>query len=238
LRGIRFVQVPTTLLAQVDSSVGGKTGVNTPRGKNLVGAFHQPALVVADPDTLKTLSDRQYRAGLAEVVKYGVIMSSRLFASLERRSADIVARDSRCMTDIVASCCSLKAEVVGADETESGLRRTLNFGHTIGHAVEKVSGYRKFLHGEAVSMGMVAAMKLSARLGACEWVDVERVEALLKSFGLPTVVPEKLDIAEITAAVGFDKKLAGAKVRFILAEGVGRCRQEALAPRTIARALV
>ncbi len=237
LRGIRLVQVPTTLLAQVDSSVGGKTGVNTRRGKNLVGAFHQPALVVADPETFATLSDRQYRAGLAEVVKYGVIASPSLFSLLERCSSEVMERDSRCMTEIVARCCRLKAGVVAEDETELGLRRILNFGHTFGHAIEKVTGYRRFLHGEAVAMGMAAAMRLSARLGACERADVDRVGALLERLGLPTDVPNSVDPAAIAAALDFDKKVAGGKVRFILAEGVGRCRQEALSPRAIARVL-
>ena len=237
LRGVRFVQVPTTLLAQVDSSVGGKTGVNTRHGKNLVGVFHQPCLVVADPDTLVTLSARQYRAGLAEVVKYGVIASRGLFALLERRRSEVIERDGGIMTEIVARCCRLKAGIVAEDETEAGLRRVLNFGHTIGHAIEKVTGYRRFLHGEAVALGMVAAAKVSERLGACEPTDVERLESLIEGYGLPSRIPSGVDASEIASAIGFDKKVAGSKVRFILAEGIGRCRQEALSPRTIARVL-
>ncbi len=161
LRGIPFVQIPTTLLAQVDSSVGGKTGVNLRSGKNLVGAFYQPRLVLCDLDTLKTLPEREFRAGLAEVIKYGIIYDARLFADLERDLPRILKRDQKTLAPIIARCCEIKADVVSQDETESGLRAILNFGHTIGHAIENSFGYGKFLHGEAISIGQVAAAKLS-----------------------------------------------------------------------------
>src|SRR6185436_15778596 len=161
LRGIPFVQVPTTLLAQVDSSVGGKVGVNLKAGKNLVGAFHQPRLVVCDLQTLRTLPSREFRAGLAEVIKYGVIYDAALFESLEQHMAKVLKQEPTALARIVARCCQIKAEVVSQDETESGLRAILNFGHTIGHAIEAISGYGKFLHGEAISIGQVAAARIS-----------------------------------------------------------------------------
>ncbi len=237
LRGIRFVQVPTTLLAQVDSSVGGKTGVNTAHGKNLIGAFHQPSLVVADTAVLSTLPDREYRAGLAEVVKKGVIMSKPLFNLLDRNSVAVGARDAGLMTEVVARCCKLKAHVVAKDETDAGLRATLNFGHTFGHAVEKVSKYRRFLHGEAVAMGMVAAARLSLERGLCSEGDVERLISLLKRLGLQTAIPADLDRKALVDAIAFDKKAAGGEVRFILTKGIGSCCEEKLAPRAALRAL-
>jgi 3-dehydroquinate synthase len=164
LRGVSFVQVPTTLLAQVDSSVGGKTGVNLKAGKNLVGAFYQPRLVLCDLDTLRTLPEREFRAGLAEVVKYGIIYDAKLFAQLERDLPKILKRHTKTLSEIIARCCEIKAEVVAQDETEIGLRAILNFGHTIGHAIENSSGYGKFLHGEAISIGQVAVAKLSRKI--------------------------------------------------------------------------
>ena len=162
LRGIAFVQVPTTLLAQVDSSVGGKVGVNLKAGKNLVGAFYQPRLVACDLDTLKTLPEREFRAGLAEVIKYGIIYDAKLFAQLERDLPKLLKREPKMLAAVVARCCEIKAEVVGQDETEGGLRAILNFGHTIGHAIEAISGYGKFLHGEAIAIGQVAVAKISS----------------------------------------------------------------------------
>src|SRR5690242_13500228 len=161
LRGIPFVQVPTTLLAQVDSSVGGKTGVNLKAGKNLVGAFYQPQLVLCDLDVLNALPNREYNSGLAEVIKYGIICDAILFAQLERNLPKLLQRDASTLRTVVARCCEIKADVVGQDETEGGLRAILNFGHTIGHAIENSSGYGKFLHGEAISIGQVAAARLS-----------------------------------------------------------------------------
>jgi len=156
--------VPTTLLAQVDSSVGGKTGVNLKAGKNLVGAFYQPKLVLCDLDALKTLPDREFRAGLAEVIKYGIIYDAKLFAQLERDLPKLLLRQPKSLTTVIARCCEIKAEVVGQDETEGGLRAILNFGHTIGHAIENSSGYGKFLHGEAIAIGQVAAANLSKQI--------------------------------------------------------------------------
>src|SRR5579862_2236258 len=163
LRGIPFIQVPTTLLAQVDSSVGGKVGVNLKAGKNLVGAFHQPRLVLCDLDTLSSLPAREFRSGLAEVIKYGIICDARLFAHLEHDLPKLLKRDPDTLTEVIARCCEIKADVVGQDETETGLRAILNFGHTIGHAIENISGYGKYLHGEAISIGQVAAAKLSSQ---------------------------------------------------------------------------
>ena len=164
LRGIPFVQVPTTLLAQVDSSVGGKTGVNLKSGKNLAGAFYQPQLVLCDLDALKALPEREYVSGLAEVIKYGIIYDAILFAQLERNLPKLLQRDTAVLADVVARCCEIKADVVGQDETEGGLRAILNFGHTIGHAIENSSGYGKYLHGEAIAIGQVAAAKLSQKI--------------------------------------------------------------------------
>ena len=223
LRGIPFVQVPTTLLAQVDSSVGGKTGVNLRAGKNLVGAFYQPRLVLCDLETLKTLPDREFRAGLAEAIKYGIIFDAKLFAQLERDLPEILKRDSKTLSKIIARCCEIKAKVVGQDETESGLRAILNFGHTIGHAIENSSGYGKFLHGEAISIGQVAAAKLSRKILGLPQRDVERIENLFQSAGLPTEI--KLNSAQrkkIFAAMSLDKKVSGGEIKFVLAKKIGK----------------
>jgi len=184
LRGIRVAMLPTTLLAQVDASVGGKTGVNRRQGKNLVGAFHQPSLVLADTLTLATLPAREYRAGLAEVVKYGMILDSDLFALLETRIDDVTAADATLMTEIVARSVELKAGIVERDETESGLRAVLNFGHTVGHAIEQATGYTRYLHGEAVAIGMVAAVGVSVAVGNCDPSLGRRLEKLLAALGL------------------------------------------------------
>ena len=223
LRGIPFVQVPTTLLAQVDSSVGGKTGVNLRAGKNLVGAFYQPRLVLCDLDTLKTLPEREFRAGLAEVVKYGIIYDAKLFARLERDLPKILKRDQEVLAPVIARCCEIKAEVVGKDETESGLRAILNFGHTIGHAIENSVGYGKFLHGEAISIGQVAAAKLSQRILGLPERDVERIENLFWRVGLSTGI--QLNSArrkKLFAAMRLDKKVSGGEIKFVLAEKIGR----------------
>ena len=223
LRGLPFVQVPTTLLAQVDSSVGGKVGVNLPAGKNLVGAFYQPRLVLCDLDTLKTLPARQYRAGLAEVFKYGIIRDAALFDQLERGLPSLLRRNPALVADVVARCCEIKAEVVGRDETEGGLRAILNFGHTIGHALEAISGYGTYLHGEAISIGQVAAADLSARLAGLPGADAKRVRLLFHRAGLPVQV--KLDAArrrKLLAALRLDKKVSGGRIKFVLAEKIGR----------------
>jgi 3-dehydroquinate synthase len=223
LRGIDFVQAPTTLLAQVDSSVGGKVGVNLAAGKNLVGAFHQPRLVVCDLDTLQTLPAREYRAGLAEVIKYGIIRDAGLFQRLQRHVPKLLEKDPRILGDVVARCCEIKAQVVAQDETESGLRAILNFGHTIGHALEAVSRYGKYLHGEAIAIGQVAAAELSAHVSGLPIHELERIRTLFQRAGLPTQVKlgPKLR-SRLFDAMRLDKKVAGGKVNFVLAERIGK----------------
>jgi 3-dehydroquinate synthase len=216
------VQVPTTLLAQVDSSVGGKTGVNLKAGKNLVGAFYQPRLVLCDLDTLKTLPRREYVSGLAEVVKYGVIYDAVLFAQLERNLTKLLQRDVATLRAVVARCCEIKADVVGQDETESGLRAILNFGHTIGHAIENSSGYGKFLHGEAIAIGQVAAAKLSQNVLGLPSGDAARIERLFVQAGLPVKI--KLSAVrrkKLLAAMKLDKKVSGGEIKFVLAKKIG-----------------
>jgi 3-dehydroquinate synthase len=223
LRGIPFVQAPTSLLAQVDSSVGGKTGVNLRAGKNLVGAFYQPRLVLCDLDTLKTLPKREYVSGLAEVIKYGIICDAVLFAQLERNLPKLLKRDVATLRDVVARCCEIKADVVGQDETETGLRAILNFGHTIGHAIENSSGYGKFLHGEAIAIGQVAAAKLSHKILGLPSAEVERVEKLFVSAGLPAKI--KLNPAQrkkLFAAMKLDKKVSAGEIKFVLAKKIGK----------------
>ncbi len=222
LRGIPFVQVPTTLLAQVDSSVGGKVGVNLPAGKNLVGAFHQPRLVLCDLETMDSLPEREYRSGLAEVIKYGVIYDASFFGSLERNMPGIALKNRRALTEVVARCCEIKAEVVSQDETESGLRAILNFGHTVGHALEAISRYGKYLHGEAISIGMVAASHLSCRHLKLPSDDSERIARLLDLAGLPTQVQLKPSEKRLlTKAMQLDKKVSGGEVKFVLARRIG-----------------
>jgi 3-dehydroquinate synthase len=223
LRGIPFVQVPTTLLAQVDSSVGGKTGVNLRAGKNLVGAFHQPRLVLCDLEALKTLPECEFRAGLAEVIKYGIIFDAKLFAQLERDLPKILKRDSKTLAPVIARCCKIKAEVVAQDETESGPRAILNFGHTIGHAIENSSGYGKFLHGEAIAIGQVAAAKISEKILGLPKRDVERITNLFQRAGLPSEIKlNSLQREKFFAAMRLDKKTSGGEIKFVLAEKIGR----------------
>jgi 3-dehydroquinate synthase len=222
LRGLAFVQVPTTLLAQVDSSVGGKVGVNLMAGKNLVGAFYQPRLVLCDLDTLRTLPEREFHAGLAEVIKYGIIYDARLFAQLERDLPKLLWREPKTLAAVIARCCEIKAEVVGQDETENGLRAILNFGHTIGHAIENISGYGKFLHGEAISIGQVATAKLSAGLTGLSEDEVGRIRDLFKRAGLPVGI--KLSTPrrrKLFAAMRLDKKVSGGEIKFVLARKIG-----------------
>jgi 3-dehydroquinate synthase len=222
LRGIGFVQVPTTLLAQVDSSVGGKVGVNLKAGKNLVGAFYQPRLVLTDLKTLDTLPDREFRAGLAEVIKYGIIYDAKLFQQLERSLEKILSHDESLLASVVARCCEIKAEVVSQDETESGLRAILNFGHTIGHAIEAISGYGKYLHGEAISIGQVAAAKLSAKILRLPVSEVSRIENLFSAVGLPTRIKVTGDPRKkLFKAMQLDKKVSGGEVKFVLARKIG-----------------
>jgi 3-dehydroquinate synthase len=223
LRGIDFVQVPTTLLAQVDSSVGGKVGVNLKAGKNLVGAFHQPKFVLCDLDPLKTLPAREFRAGLAEVIKYGIIYDAKLFAELERDLPKLLKRNPQTLAQVIARCCEIKANVVSQDETESSLRAILNFGHTIGHALEAISRYGKFLHGEAISIGQVAAAKLSAKVLGLPQSDVRRIKNIFQRAGLPTRI--KLNSAQrknLFAAMKLDKKVRAGEIKFVLAKKIGK----------------
>jgi 3-dehydroquinate synthase len=223
LRGIAFVQIPTTLLAQVDSSVGGKVGVNLKAGKNLVGAFHQPRLVLCDLDTLRTLPAREFRAGLAEVIKYGIIHDAGLFRRLERDMPKMLARDPGTLAAVVARCCEIKAEVVSQDETESGLRAILNFGHTIGHALEAISSYGRYLHGEAISIGQIAAAELSARLLGLPAREVERIRTLFRRAGLPIRVALNAgQRRRLFAAMRLDKKVSAGEIRFVLAKRIGK----------------
>lgn len=223
LRGVPFVQIPTTLLAQVDSSVGGKVGVNLKSGKNLVGAFYQPHVVLCDLDTLKTLPDRELRAGMAEIIKYGVIYDPKLFTLLEKNMADLLSLSPDLIGKVVARCCAIKADVVEQDEKEGGLRAILNFGHTIGHAIEAISGYSEYLHGEAISIGMVKAGLLSQELSGYKENEHQRLLNLLQKTGLPTEI--KLTPAKrhkIIEAMSLDKKVQNGEVRFVLAERIGK----------------
>ncbi len=223
-RGLRFIQIPTTLLAMVDSSVGGKTGINHPRGKNLVGAFHQPNGVVIDLATLKTLPDREYRAGLAEVVKYGVILDREFFEYLERHVNGLNDRSLDVLQHVVSRSCELKADVVRQDEFETtGLRAVLNYGHTFGHAFEALSGYGTLLHGEAVSIGMVCASRLAEKLGRITTNDTQRQIHLLQALKLPVDVPVALRTQRdaIVAAMMLDKKTEGRELRFVLPSCIG-----------------
>lgn len=223
LRGIPYVQVATTLLAQVDSSVGGKVGINLKSGKNLVGAFHQPRAVFCDLDTLTTLPERELQAGMAEVVKYGVIRDAEFFRRLEKELDKILKRDPATLAAVIARCCTLKAEIVGTDEFETtGVRAVLNFGHTVGHGLEAISGYNEYLHGEAVSLGMVAAARLSSRLVGFPEKDADRLRDLLARIGLPVAFklpPRKREL--LLDAMRLDKKVSGGELKFVLAKAIG-----------------
>ena len=219
-RGIDFVQVPTTLLAQVDASVGGKTGVNHIGGKNLIGAFHQPRCVLADIRTLGTLSRREYRAGLAEVIKYGLVRDAAFLNWLEARQEELLDHNHHTLTYLVRRCCEIKAEIVARDETEQGLRMILNFGHTFGHAIENAAGYGRWLHGEAVAVGMLMACDLSVRLGQLDKSVLERIRRLLEALGLP-VRPPPENPERIRSIMRSDKKVLGDKLRFVLLSAPG-----------------
>ena len=222
MRGVPFVQVPTTLLAQVDSSVGGKTAINHPQGKNMIGAFYQPLRVVCDLDLLVTLPQRELAAGLAEVIKYGPIADADFLAWIEQNLDALLARDTGALAHAVRRSCEIKARVVAADEREGGLRAILNFGHTFGHAIEAGQGYGAWLHGEGVACGMVLAAELSARLGLVEAGLVPRLQALLQRCGLPVQAP-KMPLARWLELMRVDKKAEGGEIRFVLIDGLGRC---------------
>ena len=227
LRGIAFVQVPTSLLAMVDAAIGGKTGINHPRGKNLIGAFHQPRLVLIDPEVLKTLPPREFRAGMAEVIKYGVIWDAELFEQLEESPRLDQQRylSAELLQVILTRSCQTKAHVVSQDEKEAGLRAILNYGHTIGHAVESLTGYRLVNHGEAVAIGMVAAGQLAIALGLWPQEAADRQQRVIQAAGLPTQLPAQLAnpdaVEQILAALQSDKKVLSGKVRFVLPTQIG-----------------
>jgi 3-dehydroquinate synthase len=234
LRGVPLVQVPTTLLAQVDASVGGKNGVNHRRGKNLIGTFYQPRLVWIDPDVLATLPARDLRCGMAEVVKVAAIWDAAFFAWLEQHADGILALDRALLSEAIARSVQIKAEVVGLDEREAGLRSLLNFGHTLGHAIEQVAGYRRVRHGEAVAMGMVFAARLSARRSELAPEAVERIERLLSRLGLRTEPPEwDVQRGAYLRALAVDKKMRGARLRFVVLRELGRAELCELAPEEI-----
>lgn len=224
MRGIDFVQVPTTLLAQVDSSVGGKTGVNHPLGKNMIGAFWQPRLVWIDLDTLRTLPRRELLAGLAEVIKYGVIWDAGLFRFLEKHRDRILGLDRPALAHIIRRSCQIKAEVVSQDERESGLRAILNFGHTVGHAVETVTGYRKFLHGEAVAIGMYQEALIARQMGLISAAEAERIRGLIEAYGLPAAMPKGLSCGPVFDAMQLDKKAVAGSLRIVLPKEIGRVK--------------
>lgn len=220
LRGIPFVQVPTTLLSQVDSSVGGKTGIDHPSGKNLIGAFYQPRLVLIDVSTLATLDKRQFRAGMAEVIKYGAVIDLQFFEYLENNLDSIMALETDALESIIRQSCQLKSRVVELDEKESGLRAILNYGHTLGHAFESLSGYSDLVHGEAVAIGMALAAAVSGKLGFCTCEEVARIVALIERCGLSVVVPE-FDRRKLIEALSADKKVNSGTVTFICNKGIG-----------------
>jgi 3-dehydroquinate synthase len=219
-RGIPYIQVPTTLVACVDSAVGGKTGVDTPHGKNLIGAFHQPWRVYIDVNTLKTLPENEIRGGLAEVIKYGVIKDEKFFGFLEKNIKRVFSFNTGALIHIVKRSCEIKGEVVELDEKESNLRKILNFGHTIGHAIENLSGY-KISHGEAISMGMVAEGKIAVELGLWQKDELERLISLLKRAGLPVNLPTTLDLKQMMDTMKLDKKARGGKIEMVLPRRIG-----------------
>jgi len=220
MRGVNIVQLPTTVLAMVDASSGGKTAINHPAAKNLIGAFHQPRLVLCDPTTTRTLSQREFSSGLAEIVKHGIVLDAAYFAEVERDAAALCARDLPVVERIIGGSCRLKAGIVERDERESELRHVLNYGHTIGHALEAVTGYARFAHGEAVALGIVAEARLARRLGIGSDETVARQERLLTSVGLPVRAPA-IDADEVLAAITRDKKARDGRVPFVLAPRIG-----------------
>jgi 3-dehydroquinate synthase len=236
MRGVPFVQIPTTLLAQVDSSFGGKTAINHPRGKNLIGAFYQPRVVLIDVDTLRTLPPRELRSGLAEVVKYGVIAKPDLFELLEGCTTAGLLQDAALLTRVIRECCQIKADVVAADEHETSIRAILNFGHTFGHAIEAAGGFSTYTHGEAVAIGMVWATALSQRMGLCHADLLVRVKRLLQSLGLPIAL--KARIEGIHDTILLDKKAVAGRLRFILVEGLGRVSIRDDVPSQLVEAII
>ncbi|WP_447553877.1 3-dehydroquinate synthase [Vreelandella sp. EE22] len=221
-RGVAFIQVPTTLLSQVDSSVGGKTGVNHPLGKNMIGAFHQPKAVVVDTDTLASLPERELSAGLAEVLKYGLIRDEAFLSWLEKHMADLRKVEPEAISEAIAQSCQIKADIVADDETEQGVRALLNLGHTFGHAIEAHQGYGQWLHGEAVGAGMAMAATLSHTLGMISKADLDRVEAVIESAGLPLAAPRDMSTEDFLGRMRLDKKNIDTRLRLILLTSIGK----------------
>jgi len=236
MRGIRFIQVPTTLLAQVDSSVGGKTGINHPLGKNMIGAFHQPVAVIADLNTLKTLPSRELSAGLAEVVKHGAIADAQFLDWIEANAAALLACDTTALGHAVLRSCEIKSAVVSADEREGGIRATLNFGHTFGHAIEAGLGYGEWLHGEAVGCGMVMGADLSHRLNHISKPELERLTRIIQSMNLP-IVPPKFGAARYMELMQVDKKTEGGQIRYVVLEKIGRAQIQSVADTLVLETL-
>jgi len=223
-RGVAFIQVPTTLLSQVDSSVGGKTGVNHPLGKNMIGAFHQPRCVIADIDTLRTLPQREFSAGIAEIVKYGLICDREFYNWLSQQMSGLMARDTQLLSEAIYRSCANKARVVAADEREGGLRAILNLGHTFGHAIETAQGYGTWLHGEAVAVGMVMAADLSARLGWISAADVDGLRQLLLQAKLPVTAPSSMSVDQFLQLMAVDKKVLDGQLRLVLLRELGNAQ--------------
>lgn len=221
-RGIEFIQVPTTVLSQVDSSVGGKTAVNHPLGKNMIGAFYQPNAVVIDLDSLDTLPKREFNAGMAEVIKYGILGDGEFFEWLEQNIAKIKSGDKIVLAKMIERCCQCKADIVAQDEKESGVRALLNLGHTFGHAIEAEQGYGAWLHGEAVATGMVLAAKLAVTMNLLEASDLRRIESLIEQFDLPLEAPSDMDLASFMSHMSRDKKNLAGKLRFIVPSAIGK----------------
>jgi 3-dehydroquinate synthase len=234
LRGVRLVHIPTTLVAQVDSAIGGKTGVNLPEGKNLVGAFYQPDFVIADPATLRTLPDRDFRSGIYEIIKYGVIGDAKLFRDLELNLDKLLRRDAKTLANIIPRCVAQKARITSLDERESGLRESLNFGHTFAHALESLTRYRVFRHGEAVGWGMIAATLLSIAAADLPLPDAARIIRLIRRVGNLPPIPKTLSSARMLKEMRSDKKSRDGRIRFVLANKIGRVRIGVEAPDAVA----
>jgi 3-dehydroquinate synthase len=237
LRGTPFVQIPTTLLAQVDSSVGGKTGVNHPRGKNLIGAFYQPRAVIIDVALLSSLPRRELVAGLAEVIKYGIIEDPILFGCLEDQLDRVLALDRRLLTEVIATSCAIKARVIEKDEREDNYRAVLNFGHTVGHALEAATHYQRLLHGEAVAIGMAKAAAISYQQGFCDAITLSRIIKLIKMAGLATEIPEEVPRQSLTDGIELDKKSADGKIKFVMCTAIGKTCFQSLTTEQIVAAL-
>ena len=233
LRGVPYIQVPTTLLAQVDSSVGGKTAVNHRDGKNLIGAFYQPRLVLIDVEMLRSLPRRELVAGLAEVIKYGIIEDAELFSVLEDKIDPLIGLDGALLSQVVAASCAIKARVVEQDEREDDYRAVLNFGHTVGHALEAATGYSEFLHGEAVGVGITKATAISLRHGFCDQQTFDRIRRLIEKTGLPSDLPKSVTKESLIQGMEVDKKSAGGKIKFVMCAGIGKTRFHSLSPAEV-----